>query len=606
MYIKYTMDAFYTPVLNLVPESLEISDNSSAFLTKLRIINETLELSEATTSSITLSRFLLEQGTITEVTSRNLDIFRFLEEPITIIDSSIAFIILPKNNIDTVTITDSASILIYDSVGKAIESVTIVDSASRSVKATRFISEDVVISESNIGFVVIPTYIPNLETVSIVDSGSYNIFQPVLISNAEELSIVDTSITLFSKFPLALDTVEISELSSTYVNTLGVGSIAKSQHSTMTLLDNMVEDTYHYKLGFSKPGEILYSYYNPEIISNKIGLAITTSFTYTETVIIPPYNTYEGFMLPVEYTYTAQYNSVLAHNKRQNIHQIKTDPEGAELVFGIIKEDTLMDFTIISGEPYDIVVEEILIPAFMGVVLVGLEVGDTLVAGQTLEFQVLAYSDVGRQEIDDFLTIHFVGLQKVQIFITLTRVAVFDIFITPDRGSYQESLSYYTVFFESINNARKSKVMMEQPKWSVKYSWTVFQTKKHRAFLNMFREGMNAPILHPLWGHSYILDYSDINTYSVYAYWEDMDLAEGDTIFVFKSADNYRLAKIILLTASGEFPGRIVLNKKFDIEPGYVICPSFVALVEGTVDTSYTGERFMQGSLKANQFDLEV
>lgn len=189
----------------------------------------------------------------------------------------------------------------------------------------------------------------------------------------------------------------------------------------------------------------------------------------------------------------------------------------------------------------------------------------------------------------------------VQIFIKITRVQIFDYFITPDRGTYTESLSFYTLMFESMDNVRSSKVMMTIPKLDVKYSITVFQTFKHRAFLNYLRKGMVEPIFHPLWGHTVIVTNYEPNTYSIDCHWEPCEYNVGDTIFVFRTHDEYRLAKILSLT-----PGRMLLNKKFSLEAGYHITPGFTGLVDGEVETEYTGERYSKGNLKFKQFDINA
>ena len=585
-----------------VVNQVTIQDNVSVYRNRYLPVTSEVTILDSVSASVQRPRGTAESISIGDAPLSSLTLTRIDVDTITISDIGLGHISTPKNISSSISISDIPSYYIYDSTGKVKSIIEISDRAQRTVAFKRESSDTVEISELTIPFLANRVSYTAQDIIEISDSGLHIIFKPILSSNVSELTIQDTITSVLRKYAKISTTVEVGESVSTVINNAGSGSVIHSTEDGVNILEAAKAKIYEFKTSPEALGEIYNEYNTPKYSNVFVDFLYTTSLVpYAYSSIILGYNTVGGELLGIyktAYNFSYNYHEVLPATN--NIHQIKTNPEDAELQFGVIREDTEKDFSIISGEPENLIVESILIPEWFGVELIGLSVGDTLVAGSTIEFVVLAHTDVGRPEVEDFLTIHFVGDQKIKIWIQLIRVQVFDYFITPDAGSYSESLNWHTIFFESISNVRKSKVMMELPKWEVKYSVTAFQTAKHRAFINIFREGLTQPMLHPLWGHSAFIDYSEDGTYSINMDWEFMDIEVGDTLFVFRTVDEYRLAKVVGLS-----PGWVLLDKKFDIEPGYIVCPSFIGIVTGTVDTNYIGERQFKGTISVKELVVE-
>jgi hypothetical protein len=345
---------------------------------------------------------------------------------------------------------------------------------------------------------------------------------------------------------------------------------------------------------------------------------VTTSYKYVEDGTVPvEVNYVEGVLSKLGYTDNEKVHEASFPwlSQRKNIHQINKDPIpyqgeiGATasdrcLQFGVIMHDKQMEFTITSGEPYDLRVTDLIVPSWLGIELHNIHIGTILPAGGSLTFIIYAFSNLGRKDVRDFFTIKFDEVvprfgcfQRVSICVDIHRRQSPDILIIPDKGSYSESIEYKTIEFQSMNNIHHTKPMMVNFKYSCKYSVTMHKTDYHKSFINILKSGKRVVIQHPLWSQTTVLNYDMENSTYCKCDTSGCDFREGEWAFVYVDVDKYYLRQIAQIVSEGLiFTRNVVANK------GAFVIPAFPAMVKGTINTTYIGEQYIKGDVEFIEF----
>ena len=305
---------------------------------------------------------------------------------------------------------------------------------------------------------------------------------------------------------------------------------------------------------------------------------ITTSYTYEEDGDIPVVvNRVDAFLgiLEASYTYNQKQATFPISSRRTTMHQLNKNPipnqgeigatpQDACVNLGVITRDKGRDFTITSGEPYDLHITDILIPVWMGVEFRGLTIGTVLPAGGSLTFTVFAYAGLGRSDVREFTTIKFDEVvprygstQKVGICIEVHRRQSPDILIIPDKGSYKESIEYSTKEFRSINNIRTTKPSMLNWKYSCKYTVTMHRTDYHKSFLNTLKVGKSVVFQHPLWSQVTLLEQTMASSLFCKCDTAGCDFRVDEWVFIYVRPDEYYLRQVTAIVSEGLMFSRI-------------------------------------------------
>ncbi len=300
---------------------------------------------------------------------------------------------------------------------------------------------------------------------------------------------------------------------------------------------------------------------------------------------------------------------------RKNMHQINKNPVpnqgeiGASpadrcIKFGVITRDKDVEFTITSGEPYDLKITEMLVPSWLGIELRDIQVGTILPAGGTLTFTIHAFASLGRSDVRDIFTIKFDevvyrhgSFQKVSICVDIHRRQSPDILIIPDKGSYHESIEYKTIQFKSSTNVVTSKVMMQNWKYSCKYTVTMHRTDYHKSFLNILKSAKSIVFQHPLWSQVTILEEDMVNSLFCKVDREGCDFRLNEWVFIYVRPDEYYLRQITQIVSEG-----LMLHRNVVADAGAFVIPAFPAIVKGNIDTNYIGERYIKGNVEVIEF----
>ena len=328
---------------------------------------------------------------------------------------------------------------------------------------------------------------------------------------------------------------------------------------------------------------------------------LTSDYIYSDNGNIPVQgnvlSSTFGSKMEASESYFLHQNNHEIYSIRTTIHQIQTDPNSARINYGVITRDKDVEFTIISGEPYDLLIDEVILPTWMGIELIGADVGTVLPAGGTLTFIVRAYAGLGRNDVHDFFTIKFNSLQQVSIFIDVARRLSPDYLIIPDKGTYKESIEYKTIEFKSLNNVGKTKPLMVNFKYSCKYSVTMHRTDFHKSFLNILKSGAHTVFQHPLWSQVTIMTQEAQNDIAVHCDTAFCDFRIDEYAFIYTAPDEYYLRKIAQIQSD-----RLIFTRNVRAPKGSFVVPAFPAIVKGTIKTSYTGERYIKGDVEVIEF----
>jgi len=345
---------------------------------------------------------------------------------------------------------------------------------------------------------------------------------------------------------------------------------------------------------------------------------ITTDYKYIEDGDVPVEVTYVEALLNLP-TYTddetVTQRSVAWLSVRYNMHQINKNPVppqgeiGASpadkcIKFGVITRDKEIEFTITSGEPYDLKVTEMLVPSWLGIELRGIHINSILPAGGTLTFTIYAYSNLGRNDVRDFFTIKFdevipryESYQKVSVCVDIHRRQAPDILMIPDKGTYKESIEYKTLEFKGLNNVLKTKPLMQNWKYSCKYSVTIHRTDYHKSFLNVLKSAKEVVFQHPLWSQVTFLEDDMENSVFCKCDTSGCDFRETEWAFIYVRPDEYYLRQIQQIVSEG-----LIFTRNVVADKGAFIIPAFPAMVKGNIQTSYSGERYIKGTIEVIEF----
>ena len=159
-------------------------------------------------------------------------------------------------------------------------------------------------------------------------------------------------------------------------------------------------------------------------------------------------------------------------------------------------------------------------------------------------------------------------------------------YLMPSKGTYSESLRYSTSMFESINGTKNSKKLVTYPKNTCKYSALAFYTEKHRGFINGFREGLIYTVIHPLWGRGALITSNNTGT-TIYCITSNSDFKVGADVFLVESYDKYSVLTIVEVLANS-----IVVNLSVETFEGRLVLPTFLGVLTGEVNSTYTGENY--------------
>ena len=594
MYIKYTMGSYISTVTAYKNSFVNISENTSINILVPKSSVSTLNISESAHSATTRLRILNENTSIIESTLGAVNRPHYILAGVNIEELTNYVSIYPRHNFDAVNISDNYYYSIYDSKGKSKDTINVGELTTSYIKISRQDVDQVNITENTTGFLRVFKNYSVVETINITDKNNYIIFSPIFKTNNESVNISETKPYLITKYSFEEETINITEILDTVVNTVGV---SKSIEHALNIYESTAKTVISYKTG---SGNLLYIYNNvsPYVREHHlISFLGVTSTTKKTTVFTSPKTGLNGNSPKVINNY-----SILDRGSKKitmstiNRGQLQTIPNGASLDYGFIKYPKTYPFTVISGGPEDVTITEIIIPDYFGILVSGIAVGDIVPPGEEVSFNVTA-TDVGRTNIDGFFTIHFSDGNILRVYVKLTRELVFDLFISPNRKEYNESIVYNTVLFNSINNVVKTKSLMNNYKYECKYSATTPTSLQHRAFLNIFRKALTVPVIQPLWGQTTeVTEYVE-NAAVIKCVGEYSDFRVGNQVFVFKDADNYHKAFVVAVNA-----GSLIIDRKMTTKVGWLVVPSFTGIAKGDINTSYSGERAAKVDIQVAEF----
>ena len=157
------------------------------------------------------------------------------------------------------------------------------------------------------------------------------------------------------------------------------------------------------------------------------------------------------------------------------------------------------------------------------------------------------------------------------------------LYALPNANSYSESLSFRTRYFESTNGNKNTEPMLVDYKYKCKYSTLIFYTGRHRAFINLFRDGLTATVLHPLWGQPATITETLVETLIIPCEHQNSEFSVGDAVFISCGYDNFNIRTLLEIT-----PSNLIIDEIVDISLGSIVLPSFMGIVVGEINTTYS------------------
>ncbi len=171
------------------------------------------------------------------------------------------------------------------------------------------------------------------------------------------------------------------------------------------------------------------------------------------------------------------------------------------------------------------------------------------------------------------------------------------LYARPNTSSYTESVTFLTRVFESVNGMMNTKQGMQNFYYKCRYSATLFYTSRHRAFINLLRDGLVGSVTHPLWGQAAVITTTVLSTTSVPCKHSYSDFRVGDLVFITYGYDSYTTATLV-----GKGTDVLYIDTPVDISKGSVIIPSFKGIITGQIPTNYTGENYITCELSVEGF----
>lgn len=334
---------------------------------------------------------------------------------------------------------------------------------------------------------------------------------------------------------------------------------------------------------------------------------VTTGYTHVDVEWEETENRYDGFLKRYTTTDDGMFGTGAHHvafSPRTTIHQMRKDPQVDCINFGVITRDKKELVTLTSGEPYDLRVKDIIVPEWLGITLLDINIGDIFPAGGELQFTIYAYSNLGRTDVKDFFTIKFeevtprdVSYQKVSFCVDIHRRQAGDILIIPDKGSYTENIEFKTLEFQSSTNKMTTKPLMENYKYSCKYTVTMHRTDFHKSFLNTLKVGKHVVFQHPIWSQVTFLTEAMETQKRCKCNTDWCDFRVDEWAFVYVSPDVYYLGQIAEI-----YPDSLMFTRNMSAPVGSFVIPAFPAMIKGELKTSFTGERHIKGEVEVMEF----
>lgn len=167
----------------------------------------------------------------------------------------------------------------------------------------------------------------------------------------------------------------------------------------------------------------------------------------------------------------------------------------------------------------------------------------------------------------------------------------------PNANTYTENITYRTLDFESINGARSTYPKLTVPLHKCKYSTDIFKTSRHSSFINLFRDGLTAVVIHPIWGQPALITATLTNTTVIPCVNAGIDFKVGMEVFVSFGYNNFNIVSIVSIGANS-----LVVDEAIDISLGSIVLPSFIGIVSGEINTTYTGENFAMCEINVEEF----
>lgn len=165
--------------------------------------------------------------------------------------------------------------------------------------------------------------------------------------------------------------------------------------------------------------------------------------------------------------------------------------------------------------------------------------------------------------------------------------------VEPDKGSYSESIFFKTRLFMSSNNILDSDPMRYHPLHRTKYTVTIHNTEKHKAYTNVFGKAKNTTVLQPLWTQYVVVTADTIDGTRIYV--EDTmgsEFVVGKQIFLYKQFDEANVATVANIGVN-----YIDVVETITVHKGMFLIPTFLGFVKEVVNTTYSSERFIKGDI---------
>ena len=166
----------------------------------------------------------------------------------------------------------------------------------------------------------------------------------------------------------------------------------------------------------------------------------------------------------------------------------------------------------------------------------------------------------------------------------------------PNVDSYTESIQFSTNFFVSINGFRESKDTLVNYKYIVKYTSFIFYASKHRAFINLFRGGLTTTVVQPLWGQAAKITSSGEGVTVIPCEHQGSNFEVGMDVFVTAGNDRFNVVELLDIGVNS-----LTVATPVDIIQNTVILPSFVGIVTGEVNSTYSGENYAACEIRVEE-----
>ena len=250
---------------------------------------------------------------------------------------------------------------------------------------------------------------------------------------------------------------------------------------------------------------------------------------------------------------------------------------------GLLLSNKTVYSTMLSGYKEDLVVDSLIVPVHLGVDLVDISPGDTLLAGGALTFGVLFYRDKGQLTLEgDMFTIVFTNGLKVSYCINLYRQTERVYSLQPDKGTYTELSQFYTLTYKSGKGLEYRKPKMFSPKKKIKYSVTVQDLSDFEVATQLRVYATQDLVYQPLWASC--IKITGAGTTSVIPT-EDTTYSEfkvGEYACIWKSDTVVAASRITAI-----YQNEIHVAQAIDIDVGDLIMPLVKVLDSKTRPSSY-------------------